>query len=155
MVSLSSPLSLYAIPAMWVISYYPARVRSSLIKQAAGNYDNVRPRGNVAKILDQKNVSPDLAARIQRVEGAHINGLENLPFFGLAVLAGNLAGLDNVTLNVASGLFLALRVAYNYIYFNQSSRRSAGLRTLTWLASVAVPFYLFVKSASLVNQKTL
>jgi len=37
--------------------------------------------------------------------GAHNtvqNGLEALTFFGLAILAGNYAGVDNVTLNTVS-----------------------------------------------------
>ncbi|PPQ72696.1 hypothetical protein CVT26_002913 [Gymnopilus dilepis] len=116
---------------------------------------SVQPRSNVANIKEKKSISPELAARLQRMEGAHANGLENLPFFGLAVLAGNWAGIDNKTLNIVSGSYLLWRIAYNYVYFNQSSRRTAGLRSLIWLTSMFFPFYLFFKAASLAGQRSL
>ncbi|KAH9478501.1 hypothetical protein JR316_0008956 [Psilocybe cubensis] len=151
MVSLSTPLSLYAIPLMWIITYYPAYAKSALIKRVAG-FNNVQPRGNPAR-LEKKGVPPEILARLQRIEGAHNNGLESLPFFGLAVLAGNYAGMDTASLNVASGLYLVWRVIYNYIYFNQSSQKTAGLRTITWASSMLFPFYIYIKSASLVIAK--
>ncbi|PPQ87342.1 hypothetical protein CVT25_002092 [Psilocybe cyanescens] len=126
MISLSTPLSLYAIPLMWIITYYPAFAKSALITKAAG-YNNVQPRDNATR-LEKKGVPPEVLARLQRIEGAHINGLESLPFFGLAVLAGNYSGMDIASLNIASGLYLFWRILYNYIYFNQSSQKTAGLR---------------------------
>jgi uncharacterized MAPEG superfamily protein len=139
---------------MWVISYYPVSVRSAIMNKA-GEFNNVQPRSNVANIKEKKNISPDVAARLQRMDGAHANGLENLPFFGLAVLAGNWAGVDNATLNITSGLYLVWRMVYNYFYFNQYSERSARRRSLTWFTSMIFPFYLFFKSASIVGQKSL
>ncbi|KAF4618519.1 hypothetical protein D9613_009990 [Agrocybe pediades] len=144
----STPLSLYAIPAMWVISYYPAVARTSAIKKA-GQFNNVQPRASYASAAGKKEFPPAVAARIQRLEGAHNNGLENLPFFGLAILAGNLARMDTATLNIASGLYLVSRLAYNYFYVNQHDQKTAGLRSLTWGISLTFPFYILFKSASL------
>ncbi|CAA7267303.1 unnamed protein product [Cyclocybe aegerita] len=151
MPSLDSPLSLYSIPVMWLISYYPSFLKNyMLVGQRA--FTNLQPRTNIAR-MQVKNVPADLAARIARMEGAHINGLENLPFFGLAVLAGNYAGVDDKALNIASGLYLVWRIVFNYLYFNQTTPGAAGLRSMTWLTSLAFPFYLFIKSAQLLSQK--
>ncbi|KAF9568635.1 hypothetical protein CPC08DRAFT_616156, partial [Agrocybe pediades] len=143
-----TPLSLYAIPAMWVISYYPAvaRVRPNLFLQF------VQPRASYASAAGKKEFPPAVAARIQRLEGAHNNGLENLPFFGLAILAGNLARMDTATLNIASGLYLVSRLAYNYFYVNQHDQKTAGLRCVKGsirFCCIAFPFYILFKSASL------
>ncbi|KIM46799.1 hypothetical protein M413DRAFT_63478, partial [Hebeloma cylindrosporum] len=91
-------------------------------------FHSVQPRSNIPGLSEKKNISPELAAKLQRLEGAHVNGVENMPFFGLAVLAGNFAGIDNHTLNIASGLYLVWRLVYNYIYINQTTKKQAGLR---------------------------
>lgn len=55
---------------------------------------------------------------IIRAEGAQQNGFENLGLFASAVVIGNVAKLDNSTLNMLSCAYLASRVVYNlsYIY---------------------------------------
>ncbi|KAF8155926.1 hypothetical protein B0H34DRAFT_676025 [Crassisporium funariophilum] len=158
MLSIHSPLSLYAIPAMWVVSYYPVFAQSFIMNKA-GVWNNVAPRGNIRLLPEKKMISPELAARLTRMEGAHLNGVENLAFFGLAVLVGNYAGLDDVTLNTACGLYLLTRMIFNYLYINQTTLRTSQLspdlfppyltfnRSVTWFASLGFPFYLFIKSA--------
>jgi len=153
MVSLSSPLSIYAIPAMWIVSYYPAFLKGSIMRKA-GSFTNIQPRSNVARLSERKDVSPDLVASLARMEGAHLNGLENLPFFGLAVLAGNYAGVDNYTLNKVSGLYILTRLLYNYIYINQTTERESGIRSLIWMTSLVFPTYLFFEAARLLNGKS-
>ncbi|KAF8155904.1 hypothetical protein B0H34DRAFT_715290 [Crassisporium funariophilum] len=66
-------------------------------------------------------------------------------FFGLAVLVGNYAGLDNLTLNTASGLYLFARLMYNYFYINVLI---ADLRTFAWVTSL---FSLFTSSSNQLN----
>ncbi|KAF8875407.1 hypothetical protein CPB84DRAFT_1689632, partial [Gymnopilus junonius] len=131
--SLNKPLYLYSLPLIWFASFYPNTLKAIESKRYLKientiGYNNLQPRSNIPNIKEKENIPPELAARLQRIEGAHANGMESLPFFGLAVLAGNWAGVDNQTLNIACGLHLICRIAYNYIYFNQTSRRSAGLR---------------------------
>jgi len=153
MVSLSSPLSIYAIPAMWVVSYYPSFMKG-LIMRKAGTFDNVQPRSSIARLSEKKNVPPELVARLARMEGAHMNGLEILPFFGLAVLAGNYAGVDNYTLNKISGLYILTRILYNYIYINQVTQRGSAFRSIVWIISLGFPSYLFLKAAQLLNENS-
>ncbi|KAF8814705.1 hypothetical protein BYT27DRAFT_7205671 [Phlegmacium glaucopus] len=150
--SLSSPLSIYAIPAMWVVSYYPG-FKKGFTMRKAGSFNNIQPRSNVARLSEKKDVPPELVDRLARMEGAHLNGLENLPFFGLAVLAGNYAGIDNYTLNKVSGLYILTRILYNYIYINQTTQRWGGLRSIVWIISLGFPSYLFFKAAQLLSEK--
>ncbi|KAF9568634.1 hypothetical protein CPC08DRAFT_813285 [Agrocybe pediades] len=150
--TLATPLSLYAIPAMWIISLYPAFARTIALRKA-GAFDNVQPRVSYASVAQKKTIPPAVAARIQRLEGAHANGLENLPIFGLAVLAGNFAQMDSANLNIACGFYLLTRLAYNHFYARQYDEKSADIRSLTWVISLASPLYIFFKSASLLVQK--
>jgi uncharacterized MAPEG superfamily protein len=55
-------------------------------------------------------------ATIVRAEGAQQNGFENIGLFAAAVVIGNVAKLDNWTLNALSAAYLASRVAYNALY---------------------------------------
>ncbi|KAF4618521.1 hypothetical protein D9613_009992 [Agrocybe pediades] len=170
--TLATPLSLYAIPAMWIISLYPAFARVSTFNEVFQLERNVneslkwlpddssaesrsvrQPRVSYASVAQKKTIPPAVAARIQRLEGAHANGLENLPIFGLAVLAGNFAQMDSANLNIACGFYLLTRLAYNHFYARQYDEKSADIRSLTWVISLASPLYIFFKSASLLAQK--
>lgn len=55
---------------------------------------------------------------IARAEGAQQNGFENIGLFAAAVVVGNVAKLDNSTLNTLSYGYLASRVVYNFLYIN-------------------------------------
>jgi hypothetical protein len=59
--------------------------------------------------------------RITRAEGAQQNGFENIGLFAAAVVAGNIAKLDNRTLNMLSGTYVASRLLYNYIYLTNDT----------------------------------
>lgn len=69
------------------------------------------------------SLTPSLATkeRIVRAEGAQQNGFENIGLFAAAVVAGNMARLDNWTLNALTGGYLASRVAYNLLYINNTT----------------------------------
>lgn len=64
---------------------------------------------------------PATKQTIIRAEGAQQNGFENMGLFASAVVIGNVAKLDNWTLNALSGAYLASRVAYNLLYINGRS----------------------------------
>ncbi|KAF8069083.1 hypothetical protein FPV67DRAFT_1669114 [Lyophyllum atratum] len=147
--SLSSPLSLFSIPVVWFVGFYPVALKSSLIRRTAG-FDNVEPRANVAR-LAQKKVSPEIAGRAARLEAAHMNGNEIYPLWGIAVLAANYAKMDNQTLNILSLSFIGLRVLYNFIYANQKNQFHGSIRTLVWMAGTSLPLYILIKAANAVR----
>ncbi|KAJ7452121.1 hypothetical protein B0H11DRAFT_2246077 [Mycena galericulata] len=122
-ITLSTPLSLYSIPAVWLTAFLP----TILIEQVKG-YNNLAPRQSTGRVAADKNLPSEVAARILRMDGAHLNGYENFPIWIAAVLAGNMAGLDNYTLNVVSLMYIGGRITYNYIYFNQATEFQSWVR---------------------------
>ncbi|KAJ2915410.1 hypothetical protein MD484_g4977, partial [Candolleomyces efflorescens] len=99
----NSPLSLYAIPAAWVLVYYPQAHKVNLLKQV-GAYNNLEPRQNIATLGSKSGVEDKLKAKIARVEGTHVNGLESFPLFAISVLVANYAGLAHSSINKTAAL---------------------------------------------------
>lgn len=97
---------------------------------------------SLTELLPSKTV-----AKILRAEAATANGMEGLPVFAAAVVAGNSAGLSPLTLNALSLGYIVSRVVYNYVYiFLGSNRKLAGLRTPIWFVGIGQALALFVKA---------
>ncbi|KAJ6602318.1 hypothetical protein B0H10DRAFT_2195961 [Mycena sp. CBHHK59/15] len=150
--ALENPLSLYSIPAVWLTAFVPVMLKSAAIAKVKG-YNNVQPRGNTKRISSDKEISPAISGRIERMEGAHLNGNENFPIWVAAILASNFAGVDNYTLNVVSISYFAGRVLYNYVYITQTNRRQSALRSLVYFSTLSLPMYLLFKAAGKVASK--
>ncbi|KAL5499205.1 hypothetical protein ACEPAH_1723 [Sanghuangporus vaninii] len=150
-ISLNTPLSLYSIPVVWYTSFYPMNMKFALIQKTVG-YNNLQPRANTKRIMENPSVPRDVAERVERLEGAHLNGNEILPLWIGAVLAGNMAGISNKTLNIASAGFIATRMLYNYVYINQSTVRASWTRSALFFTSLGFPMYLLVKAGNLVRK---
>ncbi|KAF7367716.1 hypothetical protein MSAN_00835400 [Mycena sanguinolenta] len=144
---LSTPLSFYSIPVVWLTAFFPVVLKTSTINKVKG-FNNVQPRGNVARVSSDAKIPPEIAQRIERMEGAHFNGNENFPIWIAAVLAGNFAGLDNHTMNVIAIAYICGRVLYNYVYINQKTRFQSVLRTLVFFSTLSLPMYLLVSAAN-------
>lgn len=129
--------SLYSVPAAWLLSIAPHFYAASL-----GKFDNKNPRTYTREADSDQSISKgklqpicmtlrshlkaDTAfvatkATIVRAEGAQQNGFENIGLFAAAVVIGNVAKLDNYTLNALAGSYLASRVAYNLLYINSTT----------------------------------
>ncbi|KAF7312890.1 hypothetical protein MKEN_00973400 [Mycena kentingensis (nom. inval.)] len=145
-------LSFFSIPAVWVTAFVPVILKSYTIVKVKG-FNNVQPRGNVARVKEDKSIPVDVAARIERMEGAHMNGNEAFPLWAAAVLAANYAGLPNHTVNSIAIAYFFARVFYNIIYITSSTRAMGSLRSLTWFSSLALPMYLLFASASTVMSR--
>ncbi|KAJ7160584.1 hypothetical protein C8R43DRAFT_993365 [Mycena crocata] len=145
--ALSNALSLYSIPAVWLTAFAPVMLKSVTINKVKG-FNNVQPRANTHAVSADKAVPPAVAARIERMEGAHMNGNENFPIWVAAILAGNLAGLDNYRMNVISISYFCGRILYNYIYITQETRRQSVLRTLVFFCTLSLPMYLLFAAAT-------
>jgi uncharacterized MAPEG superfamily protein len=157
------------VPAAWVLSIIPHFYAAALSK----DFDNRSPRGYTDTIeksqaidkavslslypLKAPSCSPLTAQqtkeRIIRAEGAQSNGFENIGLFASAVLAGNLAGLPNATLNTLTGGYLISRAVYNVIYINNTTPALSNVRTVVFLSGVAQIMTLFVKAGNaLINR---
>ncbi|KAH7887100.1 hypothetical protein F5I97DRAFT_1873173 [Phlebopus sp. FC_14] len=73
-------LALYSIPVMYGLAFVPALFRNAIVGRSVG-YDNVAPRGNVARVRDA-----EVAALVKRIDGAHQNGIEIFPLWAAAVV---------------------------------------------------------------------
>ncbi|KAF8888584.1 hypothetical protein BD779DRAFT_1611294 [Infundibulicybe gibba] len=149
-VTLSSPLSLYSIPVVWVTAFYPMTMKFLLIDKMMG-YNNIQPRSNTDKFVRNKNIHPDIAARAERMEGAHLNGNEAFPLWTAAILAGNFAGIDNRTLNISALGYIAARLLYNHVYINHESGGMSWLRSTIFFSGVAFPITLLIKAANKIS----
>jgi len=141
--------SVYAIPAYYVLSLAPHSYGLSIIRNANNGYwDNHNPRGIDAATMYKKSVPAAVFAKFEKAEGAHKNGMENLPLFIGAVILGNMAKLESSTLNTVVGSYLALRVVYTALYIKTTKNSYSYARTTVWGLSTSLLFYLIVKAAN-------
>ncbi|EPQ50930.1 hypothetical protein GLOTRDRAFT_133668 [Gloeophyllum trabeum ATCC 11539] len=122
-----------------------------LINKTMG-YNGMQPRSNTQKMMSDNGVSPEVAKRAARMEGAHLNGNEILPLWIGAVVLSNHARLPEKMINIAAMTFIALRVAYNHVYINGTTPTLAKMRTALWFSSVAVPMTLMIQAANKVRK---
>jgi len=148
--SLSSPLSLYSIPVVWVIGFYPTVLKTILIRRTIG-FNNIQPRDNVARLAERKEVAPEITARAARLVAANLNGNETFPLWSIAVLAGNYARMNNETLNTLALSYVALRILFNYVYANQKTSFHAFIRSAVWTVGISLPLYILLKAANIVQ----
>lgn len=93
-------------------------------KRRDGGYDNNNPR----------TWANQLQGWQLRAKAAHDNGFEALPLFVFAVLAAQLAGIDQARTDLLAQAFVALRVLYVGVYL-----ANVGIvRTLVWTAATGV-----------------
>ncbi|GJE85337.1 MAPEG family protein [Phanerochaete sordida] len=146
--SLDTPgLALYSIPAVWATAFYPNVARWLVMKNMRG-YTNVTPRENMGLLKDSQQLDESTRSRLLRMAGAHQNGMENLPIWFAAVLSGYVAGVPHDTMNRLAGGYLALRLVFNYVYFNHTTETQSHLRTFVYFAGLSLPLTLLIKSAN-------
>ncbi|KAF1363320.1 hypothetical protein EJ07DRAFT_163193 [Lizonia empirigonia] len=140
--------SLYAIPAAWVLSIAPHFYAASL-----GKFDNKNPRTYTRDTEGDQTIDKATKATIIRAEGAQQNGFENLGLFAAAVVIGNVAKLDNSTLNTLSAAYLASRVAYNGLYIAGTTDMMSNLRSVSFLTGVGIIWTFFIKSGNVLRNQ--
>lgn len=146
---LGSNLSLYAIPAYYLITLFPHSYAIRTVTRANnGRWDNANPRSSNWTETLQKTLPAHVYARYERAEAAHKNGMENLPLFATAITLGNLAKLSNGTLNGIAFAYLLSRVVYTFIYINVDKRKLSFARSATWGVGTMMCLSLIVMAAN-------
>ncbi|KAJ7038705.1 hypothetical protein C8F04DRAFT_1231874 [Mycena alexandri] len=145
----SSPTGPRSSPPYKRFKSSPSLLNTAVVK----GFNNVQPRTNVGRVAADAKIPPAVAARIERMEGAHMNGNENFPLWAAAVLAGNFAGLDNRTMNIISIVYFCGRVLYNYVYITQETRRQSSIRTTIFFSNLCLPLYLLIAAATKLARK--
>ena len=109
------------LPTVWVI--YAKR----------GITDNHNPRAGIDQLPPPK----------RRAYGAHLNAIENFPFFAAAVIIALQLGAPVSTVNWLAGLYVLIRIVHGLLYVADQ----ASLRSLSFLLGFAVNIVIFVLPA--------
>ncbi|KAI1352787.1 hypothetical protein F5Y01DRAFT_83344 [Xylaria sp. FL0043] len=138
-------ISYFTIPVALFAALWP-RSQSAFGEPGKKYFDPANPRTFTSR-LEKADLDKETVARILRAEAASANGMEGLPIFAAAVVAGNSAGLSNTALNSLSVGYIVSRIIYNYVYiFLSSNRKLASLRTPVWFVGIGSALALFVKA---------
>lgn len=73
-----------------------------------------------------------------------------MPLFAAAVILGNLAGLKRSGFDGLNGFvasFLAVRLAYTGVYVTHQTQGPTVIRSLLWIAGVALSFRKIIQAA--------
>lgn len=104
-------------------------------KRSEGGYDNSNPRGFAASQEGWR----------ARAVAAQNNSFEALPLFVFAVLAAQMAGIDQVRTDQLAMAFIGVRIVYTGLYL----ANVAALRTLVWTLGLGLTIAIFSPTLSL------
>ena len=92
-----TPVRSYTVPAAWVLSLLPHVYAINLhdSKSPKEKFDICSPRQLTPSLNANQALDQETKARIIRAEAAQANGFENIGFFAAAVVAANVAKVDN------------------------------------------------------------
>ncbi|CAL3971408.1 unnamed protein product [Diplocarpon coronariae] len=141
-------VSLYTIPAAWLVAFLPHAYAASL----STKFDHKSPRTYVGRLAEDQTIDQATRDRIVRSEGAQSNGFENLGLFAAAVVAGNVARLPAQTLNTLAGGYVASRILYNYLYITNTSDTAANTRSIVFVSGVGLVWTLFIRSGNILRK---
>jgi uncharacterized MAPEG superfamily protein len=111
-----------------------AKASTARLRRSEGGYDNNHPRDWMAK----------LSGWPARAAAAQNNGFEALPLFIFAVLAAQLAHLDQGRTDMLAMAFIGTRLVYTATYlFNLGT-----LRSLVWFVAQAISVAIFAPTIS-------
>ncbi len=112
-----------------------AKASTARQRRSQGGYDNNHPRDWTAKLSGWQ----------ARAAAAQNNGFEALPLFVFAVLAAQMAQLDQARTDHLAIAFIATRLVYTAIYL----ANQATLRSLVWFVAQAISVAIFAPTLSL------
>ena len=118
-----------------------------------GKFDNKNPRTYTRDTEGDQSIDKATKAKIVRAEGAQQNGFENLGLFAAAVVIGNVAKLDNSTLNMLAFGYLASRVVFNGLYIYGTTDMLSNFRSMSFLAGVGIIWTFFIKSGNVLRDQ--
>ncbi|KAL4869301.1 hypothetical protein BDV12DRAFT_196540 [Aspergillus spectabilis] len=122
--------------------YYFVRMMAN----ANGLASNILPRENLTTLKGK--IPAQIWSSLAKARGAHLNAMENLPLFAVAMLAGNVAKLPTNELNVLSLEYLGARLLYMATYMGARSEAISYVRTGIWAWSVSIPILALVKAGN-------
>ncbi len=80
----------------------------------------------------------DLPAPRRRAYAAHRNSYENFPFFAAAVIIATTTGAPVYALNVLAAIYVALRLAFTWLYVNDVPAARSAVFSAALLVNIAI-----------------
>jgi len=106
-----------------LLAYWPRAVVGQAMNAMPGGYDNHHPREQQAR----------LEGKGRRALAAHLNGMEALPVFGIAVLAAAQRHVSIGVQLVCCAIFVLARGVYILAYLNDKASLRSGMFGLAML----------------------
>ncbi|KAK4494035.1 hypothetical protein PRZ48_015222 [Zasmidium cellare] len=149
-------ISMWTIPAFWVLSLVPRAYGTKLYKKSTNkDFDSRAPRAFISTVENDQALDSATRARILRAEAACSNGFENFGPFCAALVAGNAARLEPVWLNGLSLAYLATRAVFNYVYINNETQSLAAVRSVSYVGGLGMLFTLFIQAGNKLSKSVL
>lgn len=118
-------------------------------------FDNREPRALEENLKKDQSIDSATKGQLLRLHAASANGLENIGLFAAAVVAGNVAGLSNETLNRLSLSYVGGRFLYDLVYYGNTTQARAAARSgLFWSGQVII-VSLFIRAGQALNTLSL
>lgn len=118
-----------------IVTMGAAKAATAGKRRSEGGYDNNNPRDWASKQTGWK----------ARAAAAQNNGFEALPLFVFAVLAAQLAGIDQARTDQLAMAFIGARLVYTALYF----ANIAALRSVVWGIGLACTIAIFAPTLKL------
>ncbi len=112
-----------------------AKASTARLRRSQGGYDNHHPREWMAKLSGWQ----------ARAVAAQNNGFEALPLFAFAVLAAQMAQLDQGRTDHLAMAFIGIRLVYTAMYL----ANLAALRSLVWFAGLGATIAIMAPTLTL------
>ncbi|OJJ02408.1 hypothetical protein ASPVEDRAFT_193129 [Aspergillus versicolor CBS 583.65] len=121
-----------------------------MMANANGMASNILPRENLSSLKGK--VTDKVWTQLAKARGAHLNAMENVPLFAVAMLAGNVAKLPTKELNILSLEYIGVRLLYMATYMGARSEAISYVRTGLWAWSISIPILALVKAGNVFSQ---
>ncbi|KAF9888137.1 hypothetical protein FE257_009273 [Aspergillus nanangensis] len=142
--------SIHSIAAAYGLGLIPhGYYYVKMMANAKGAASNLVPRENMTNLKSQ--LPAQVWNKLAKARGAHLNAMEGLPLFAVAMLAGNLAKLPSSELNTLSLEYIGVRLLYTALYMGAKSEAASYLRTGVWAWGVSIPIWGLIKAGRMVN----
>ncbi|GES61806.1 membrane-associated, eicosanoid/glutathione metabolism (MAPEG) protein [Aspergillus terreus] len=146
----SNNYSVHSIAAAYGLGLVPhGYYYVKMMANANGMASNILPRENLTNLKGK--LPAQIWSKLAKARGAHLNAMEGLPLFAVAMLAGNLAKLPSKELNTIAFEYLGVRLLYTAIYMGAKSEAASYLRTGVWAWGVSIPIWGLIKAGRMMN----
>ena len=144
-VSGETNISFYTLPVSWMICVVPRLFAIITYATSTGKPVEFGHPRNLGQLAGSDPALPSrIRGRIIRAEAAAQDTVESAPYFAVAMLAGNQAGLPSGLLNALSVAYLVTRIAYVDAYIYSETVIVASLRAALFSIGHMIIWSVFI-----------